>query len=114
MARCALHSATRSRSWTTVSAELIASAVTALSFATLCIFAYLWFHFEWQFSVSAIIALLHDMATVLCLFSILQLEIDLTIVAALPTLIGYAVNDTVVTFDQVRENLRKYERMPLD
>jgi preprotein translocase SecF subunit len=98
----------------TVSAELIASAITALTLATLGIFAYLWFRFEWQFSVSAIIALLHDMAMVLCLFSILQLEVDLTIVAALLTLIGYAVNDTVVTFDRVRENLRKYKRMPLD
>jgi preprotein translocase SecF subunit len=98
----------------TVSAELITSAIIALTLATLGIFAYLWFRFEWQFSVSAIIALLHDMAMVLCLFSILQLEVDLTIVAALLTLIGYAVNDTVVTFDRVRENLRKYKRMPLD
>ena len=98
----------------TVSAELITSAVTALLLATLGIFAYLWFRFEWQFSVSAIVALLHDMAMVLCLFSVLQLEVDLTIVAALLTLIGYAVNDTVVTFDRVRENLRKYKRMPLD
>jgi preprotein translocase subunit SecF len=64
--------------------------------------------------VSAIVALLHDMAMVLCLFAVLQLEVDLTIVAALLTLIGYAVNDTVVTFDRVRENLRKYKRMPLD
>ena len=98
----------------TVSAELITSAITALTLATLGIFAYLWFRFEWQFSVSAVVALLHDMAMVLCLFSILQLEVDLTIVAALLTLIGYAVNDTVVTFDRVRENLRKYKRMPLD
>jgi preprotein translocase subunit SecF len=98
----------------TVSAELITSAITALTLATLGIFAYLWFRFEWQFSVSAIVALLHDMAMVLCLFSVLQLEVDLTIVAALLTLIGYAVNDTVVTFDRVRENLRKYKRMPLD
>jgi preprotein translocase SecF subunit len=98
----------------TVSAELITSAITALTLATLGIFGYLWFRFEWQFSVSAIVALLHDMAMVLCLFSILQLEVDLTIVAALLTLIGYAVNDTVVTFDRVRENLRKYKRMPLD
>jgi preprotein translocase SecF subunit len=98
----------------TVSAELITSAILALSLATFGIFAYLWFRFEWQFSVSAIVALLHDMAMVLCLFAVLQLEVDLTIVAALLTLIGYAVNDTVVTFDRVRENLRKYKRMPLD
>jgi preprotein translocase SecF subunit len=98
----------------TVSSELVTSAVIALALATLGIFAYLWFRFEWQFSVSAVIALLHDMAMVLCLFSILQLEVDLTIVAAMLTLIGYAVNDTVVTFDRVRENLRRYKRMPLD
>jgi preprotein translocase SecF subunit len=98
----------------TVSAELVTSAITALTLATLGIFVYLWFRFEWQFSVSAIVALLHDMAMVLCLFSILQLEVDLTIVAALLTLIGYAVNDTVVTFDRVRENLRKYKKMPLN
>jgi preprotein translocase SecF subunit len=98
----------------TVSSELVTSAIIALALATFGIFAYLWFRFEWQFSVSAIIALLHDTAMVLCLFSILQLEVDLTIVAALLTLIGYAVNDTVVTFDRVRENLRKYKRMPLD
>jgi preprotein translocase SecF subunit len=98
----------------TVSAELVSSAILALTISTLGIFAYLWFRFEWQFSVSAIVALLHDLAMTVCLFSILQLEFDLTIVAALLTLIGYAVNDTVVTFDKVRENLRKYKKMPLD
>jgi preprotein translocase SecF subunit len=98
----------------TVSAELVTSAILALTISTLGIFAYLWFRFEWQFSVSAIIALLHDVAMTVCLFSVLQLEFDLTIVAALLTLIGYAVNDTVVTFDRVRENLRKYKKMPLD
>jgi preprotein translocase subunit SecF len=97
----------------TVSAELISSAIWALSLASIGIFLYIWFRFEWQFSVSAIIALLHDIAMTVCLFSILQLEFDLSIVAALLTLIGYAVNDTVVTFDRVRENLRKYKRMPL-
>jgi preprotein translocase subunit SecF len=96
-----------------VSAELISSAIWALTLASLGIFLYIWFRFEWQFSVSAIVALLHDIAMTVCLFSILQLEFDLSIVAALLTLIGYAVNDTVVTFDRVRENLRKYKRMPL-
>ncbi|MGH6814406.1 MAG: protein translocase subunit SecF [Hyphomicrobiaceae bacterium] len=98
----------------TVSAELIRDAILALFFASLGIFVYIWFRFEWQFSVSAIVALLHDVAMVVCLFSIFQIEFDLTIVAALLTLIGYAVNDTVVTFDRVRENLRKYKKMPLD
>ena len=98
----------------TVSAELITSAIYALALSSLGIFIYIWFRFEWQFSVSAIIALVHDVAMTVCLFSILQIEFDLTIVAALLTLIGYAVNDTVVTFDRVRENLRKYKKMPLD
>ena len=96
-----------------VSKELLQSSVIALSVATFGIFFYLWLRFEWQFSVSAIIALLHDMAFTLCVLSLLQIDFDLTIVAALLTLIGYAVNDTVVTFDRVRENLRKYKKMPL-
>jgi len=97
----------------TVSKELFQSSVIALAVAALGIFLYLWFRFEWQFSVSAIIALLHDLAFTLCVLSIFQIDFDLTIVAALLTLIGYAVNDTVVTFDRVRENLRKYKKMPL-
>jgi len=96
-----------------ISQELLRSSVVALSVAALGIFLYLWFRFEWQFSVSAIIALLHDIAFTLCVLSIFQIDFDLTIVAALLTLIGYAVNDTVVTFDRVRENLRKYKQMPL-
>jgi preprotein translocase SecF subunit len=96
-----------------VSAELVSSAIWALSLASIGIFLYVWFRFEWQFSVSAIVALVHDVAMTVCLFSILRMEFDLSIVAALLTLIGYAVNDTVVTFDRVRENLRKYKRMPL-
>jgi preprotein translocase subunit SecF len=96
-----------------VSQELMESSIIALAVATLGIFLYLWLRFEWQFSVSAIIALLHDMAFTLCVLSVFQIDFDLTIVAALLTLIGYAVNDTVVTFDRVRENLRKYKTMPL-
>ena len=96
-----------------VSQELLQSSVIALSIAAVGIFLYLWFRFEWQFSVSAIVALLHDIAFTLCVLSIFQIDFDLTIVAALLTLIGYAVNDTVVTFDRVRENLRKYKQMPL-
>jgi preprotein translocase subunit SecF len=96
-----------------VSKELMQSSIIALAVATLGIFLYLWLRFEWQFSVSAIIALLHDMAFTLCVLSLFQIDFDLTIVAALLTLIGYAVNDTVVTFDRVRENLRKYKTMPL-
>ena len=96
-----------------VSQELLQSSVIALSIAAVGIFLYLWLRFEWQFSVSAIVALLHDIAFTLCVLSIFQIDFDLTIVAALLTLIGYAVNDTVVTFDRVRENLRKYKQMPL-
>ena len=96
-----------------VSAELINSAIWALALSTVGIFLYIWFRFEWQFSASAIVALLHDIAMTVCLLSVLQIEFDLSVVAALLTLIGYAVNDTVVTFDRVRENLRRYKRMPL-
>ncbi|WP_088343737.1 MULTISPECIES: protein translocase subunit SecF [Rhodomicrobium] len=97
-----------------VSQELVQSSVIALAVATFGIFLYLWLRFEWQFSVSAILSLLHDVAFTLCILSIFQIDFDLTIVAALLTLIGYAVNDVVVTFDRVRENLRKYKEKPLD
>jgi preprotein translocase subunit SecF len=96
-----------------VSAELVSSAIWSLGLSTLGIFLYIWFRFEWQFSASAIAALLHDIAATVCVLSVLQIEFDLSVVAALLTLIGYAVNDTVVTFDRVRENLRKYKRMAL-
>lgn len=98
----------------TVSAELVQDAIIALLLAAIGLFLYIWFRFEWQFSVSAIIALLHDVAFVICFFSLFQIEFDLTVVAAILTLIGYAINDTVVTFDRVRENLRKFKKMPLD
>lgn len=98
----------------TVSGELIESAIWALAVAALGIFFYVWFRFEWQFSVAALIALSHDILLTVCLFSLLQIDFDLTIVAALLTLIGYAINDTVVMFDRVRENLRKYKKMPLE
>lgn len=97
-----------------VSQELIRSAIISLIVATAGMLTFLWMRFEWQFAVSAIVALLHDLALVLCFICITQMEFDLTVVAALLTLIGYAVNDTVVTFDRVRENLRKFKRMPLD
>ncbi len=98
----------------TVSAELLQGSIIALVVASFGIFLFLWLRFEWQFSVAAIVALLHDVAATLCVLSIFQIDFDLTIVAALLTLIGYAVNDTVVMFDRIRENLRKFKRMPLD
>jgi preprotein translocase SecF subunit len=96
-----------------VSSELLQGSVIALIVASIGIFLFLWLRFEWQFSVAAIVALMHDIAATLCVLMILQTDFDLTIVAALLTLIGYAVNDTVVIFDRIRENLRKFKRMPL-
>ena len=74
---------------------------------------YVWLRFEWQFAVGAVVSLFHDVIVVVGIFSLLQLQFDLTIVAALLTIIGYSINDTVVVFDRVRENLRKYKKMPL-
>jgi preprotein translocase subunit SecF/SecD/SecF fusion protein len=73
-----------------------------------------WFRFEWQFAVGAIVALTHDVLLTIGIFSLLQLEFDLSIVAALLTILGYSVNDTVVVSDRIRENLRKYKRMDLN
>ena len=80
----------------------------------LAIVAYVWFRFEWQFALGAIVALTHDVLLVAGIFSLLQLEFDLSIVAALLTILGYSVNDTVVVSDRIRENLRKFKRMDLD
>jgi preprotein translocase subunit SecF/SecD/SecF fusion protein len=80
----------------------------------LAICAYVWFRFEWQFAIGAIVALAHDVLLVTGIFSLLQLEFDLSIVAALLTILGYSVNDTVVVSDRIRENLRKYKRMELN
>ncbi len=74
---------------------------------------YIWMRFEWQFAVGAVIALVHDVALTVGVFSELQIQFDLAIIAALLTLVGYSLNDTVVVFDRVRENLRKYKQKPL-
>lgn len=96
-----------------VSGELIQTAILA-TFATLVgIMMYIWFRFEWQFSVGTGIALLHDLFLTLGLFVLFQIKVDLTIVAALLTLLGFSVNDKVVVFDRLRENLVKYKTMPL-
>jgi preprotein translocase subunit SecF len=76
--------------------------------------AYVWFRFEWQFALGAIVALTHDVLVTAGLFSLFQLEFDLSIVAALLTILGYSVNDTVVVSDRIRENLRKFKRMELN
>ncbi|MCA0942637.1 protein translocase subunit SecF, partial [Salipiger pacificus] len=96
-----------------VSAELLWMALMAVGAATAGILVYVWFRFEWQFSVGAVAALIHDVVVTLGVFSLFQLKVDLTIVAALLTILGYSINDTVVVFDRVRENLRKFRQMPL-
>jgi len=91
-----------------VSAELLRSGVIAISVALFLMLVYIWIRFEWQFSLGAIIALFHDVIITLGLFSLLSLEINLSIIAAVLTIVGYSMNDTVVIFDRVRENLKKY------
>ena len=91
-----------------VSSELLRSGVIAISVALALMLNYIWIRFEWQFSLGAILALFHDVIVTLGLFSLLGLEINLSIIAAVLTIVGYSMNDTVVIFDRVRENLRKY------
>ncbi len=91
-----------------VSSELLRSGVIAISVALVLMLIYIWIRFEWQFSLGAILALFHDVIVTLGLFSLLGLEINLSIIAAVLTIVGYSMNDTVVIFDRVRENLRKY------
>ena len=91
-----------------VSAELLKSGVIAITVALALMLIYIWIRFEWQFSLGAIMALFHDVIVTLGLFSLLGLEINLSIIAAVLTIVGYSMNDTVVIFDRVRENLRKY------
>ena len=97
-----------------VSSELFTSGVIAAVLAVLIIALYVAFRFEWQFGIAAIVATGHDVFVTTGLFSILQLDFNLTAVAALLTLAGYSVNDTVVVFDRIRENKRKYKKMPLE
>jgi preprotein translocase SecF subunit len=75
---------------------------------------YIWFRFEWQFSVGAVLALVHDVVLTIGIFSLLQLDFNLSILAAILTIVGYSMNDTVVVYDRVRENLRKYKKMGLN
>ena len=91
-----------------VSAELLRSGIIAISISLAVMLIYIWIRFEWQFSLGAITALFHDVIVTLGLFSLLSLEINLSIIAAVLTIVGYSMNDTVVIFDRVRENLRKY------
>jgi len=91
-----------------VSGELLRSGLIAIVLSLSAMLIYIWIRFEWQFSLGAIIALIHDVIITIGFFSILEFEINLSIVAALLTIVGYSMNDTVVIFDRVRENLKKY------
>ncbi|MEO6154086.1 MAG: protein translocase subunit SecF [Croceibacterium sp.] len=96
-----------------VSKELKWTAFKALGFAAIAVAAYIWFRFEWQFGIGALFSLVHDVTLTLGLFSLTQLEFDLNIVAALLTLIGYSLNDTIVVYDRIRENMKKFRRMDM-
>lgn len=90
-----------------VGAELIKSAIYSLILAFTAIFIYLWFRFEWQFSLGGIVALFHDLIITVGVFALLGLQFDLSIIAALLTILGYSINDTVIIYDRIRENLKK-------
>lgn len=96
-----------------VSGELIWQALLAVAAGALGILIYVWARFEWQFAVGTVVALMHDVIVTVGVFALFQIKFDLTIVAALLTILGYSVNDTVVIFDRLRENLAKYKQMPL-
>ncbi|MDE0796955.1 MAG: protein translocase subunit SecF [Alphaproteobacteria bacterium] len=96
-----------------VGGELIEAGVTAVLLALGAMLVYIWFRFEWQFGVGAVVALLHDVLLTIGIFALLGLEFNLSTVAAILTIAGYSINDTVVVYDRVRENLRKYKQMPL-
>ena len=96
-----------------VSGEMIQAAILAMVGATFCILGYIWLRFEWQYAVGAVAALLHDVLITIGLFAVLQIKFDLAVIAALLTILGYSINDTVVVFDRLRENLIKFKSMPL-
>jgi len=97
-----------------VSGELVTVAIWAIFAAIGAVLFYIWLRFEWQFALGAVAALVHDIFLTMGIFSTIQIKFDLAIIAALLTIVGYSLNDTVVVFDRVRENLRKYKKKPLD
>ncbi len=97
-----------------VSSELLQSGLIAISLSLAAMLFYIWIRFEWQFSVGSIVALFHDVIITIGLFSILSLEINLSIIAAVLTIVGYSMNDTVVIYDRVRENLNKYTKLNIN
>ena len=98
----------------TVSGELRQTGVIAVIASILAIALYVWFRFEWQFGVGGIVALLHDVLLTVGVFCILQLDFDINVIGALLTIVGYSINDTVVVYDRIRENLRKFKKMPIE
>jgi preprotein translocase subunit SecF len=96
-----------------VSGELFRTGMIALGLAMVAISIYIWIRFEWQFGVGALFSLIHDVSLTLGMFAVTQMEFDLNIVAAILTLIGYSLNDTIVVYDRIRENLKKFRRMPI-
>ncbi len=97
-----------------VSAELLKSGVISIGLALLVMLFYIWVRFEWQFSLGSIVALFHDVIITLGLFSLLSIEINLSIVAAVLTIVGYSMNDTVVIYDRIRENLSKFTKLEIN
>ena len=98
----------------TVSGELLRAGVIGVALSLLCIWIYLWFRFEWQFAVGAMIATLHDLTLIIGFYAVTQVDFDLSAVAVVLTIAGYSLNDTVVVFDRIRELLRRYKKMPLN
>jgi preprotein translocase SecF subunit len=96
-----------------VSAELLQSGIIAISLSLAAMLFYIWIRFEWQFSIGSIIALFHDIIITLGIFSLLSLEINLSIIAAVLTIVGYSMNDTVVIYDRIRENLGKFHKLDI-
>jgi preprotein translocase SecF subunit len=97
-----------------VSGELKQDGAIAVSIAVIMVLIYIWFRFEWQFGLGAVIALVHDVLLTVGFFAVTRLEFNLSIIAAILTIVGYSLNDTVVVYDRVRENIRKYQKKPMD
>lgn len=97
-----------------VSGELLRTGLTSLALAMLGISLYIWFRFEWQFGVGALFALFHDITLTLGFFALTRLEFNLNVIAALLTIMGYSLNDTIIVYDRIRENLRKYRKMNIE
>ena len=98
----------------TVSGELLRAGIVGVALSLLCIWLYLWFRFEWQFAIGAMIATLHDLTLIIGFYAVTQVDFDLSAVAVVLTIAGYSLNDTVVVFDRIRELLRRYKKMPLN